>query len=189
MPRTPSGGSIRPLPAVQYACVICPLSAPLAARVRAARQPTLPPDTDIPPHLTILPPLPMRPEQLADVRAYVAQTARASAPFQISCGPAQSFEPVSPVVYLGVGDGRDGVLALHADLAGGPLGGDFRFPFVPHVTLAHTPDAEQRARVLREMAQFSARSDVAELYLVTGNFVDEWNIDSVFPLNRPVAAG
>nr|WP_283251334.1 MULTISPECIES: 2'-5' RNA ligase family protein [unclassified Actinomyces] len=116
---------------------------PWAAQVRVVRLDAGDPlALSIPPHVTLVPPTAVDARRLGEVRSHVARVAGAAAPFLCEVGGAASFRPVSPVAYLAVGDGAAELDALQAALRAGtgPLAGDLRFPFHPHLTLAHEVD-------------------------------------------------
>ena len=121
------------------------LPQPWASQVRVVRLDAGDPlALSIPPHVTLVPPTAVASRRLPEVRAHVARVAGVTAPFLCEVGGAGSFRPVSPVAYLAVGDGAAELDALQAALRAstGPLAGNLRFPFHPHLTLAHEVDDE-----------------------------------------------
>ncbi len=91
------------------------------------------------PHITLVPPVLIAKEDVPAVLEHVRAVAGRGAPFVVEMARSQTFRPVSPVVYLELARGADALGSLHDDLrsAGGPLAGPPRFPFHPHITLAH----------------------------------------------------
>ena len=57
----------------------------------------------IPPHLTLVPPVNVREEDLGAALDVLRRAARAVPPLDLRLGPAATFHPVNPVVYLAVG--------------------------------------------------------------------------------------
>ncbi|WP_167202432.1 2'-5' RNA ligase family protein [Actinomyces respiraculi] len=131
-----------------HQCVVgvtVPLPQPWAAQVRTIRLGAGDPlALSIPPHVTLVPPTAVDARHLEEVRAHVARVARDTAPFLCEVGGVDSFRPVTPVAYLAVGDGAAELDALQAALRveTGPLAVDLRYPFRPHLTLAHEVDDE-----------------------------------------------
>jgi 2'-5' RNA ligase len=93
----------------------------------------------IPAHLTLVPPVnvPVErvPEALAVLRT-AAAAAGAGGPLRLRLGPAATFHPVTPVVYLEVGGDVDRLAALRDGVFRPPLQRALTHAFVPHVTLA-----------------------------------------------------
>jgi 2'-5' RNA ligase len=91
----------------------------------------------IPAHLTLVPPVnvPVErvPEALAVMRAAGAAT---GGPLRLRLGPAATFQPVTPVVYLAVAGDANRVVALRDHVFRPPLQRVLTHPFIPHVTLA-----------------------------------------------------
>lgn len=116
---------------------------PWASQIRQVRSAAGDPlARTIVPHITLVPPVLVANDDVAALLGHVRSVARRGAPFVVEVAGAQTFRPVSPVVYLEVTRGAQALGDLHDDLrrAGGPLAGPLRFPFHPHVTLAHDVD-------------------------------------------------
>src|SRR3954451_4649061 len=65
----------------------------------------------VPPHITLVPPVNVRDEDLGEVFASLRRSCAAVAEsFTVTIGPAVTFHPVNPVVYLDVTGG--GLAAL-----------------------------------------------------------------------------
>ena len=90
-------------------------------------------------HVTLLPPT-----AVADVTAveqHLAAVAQRHAAFPILLSGTGTFRPMSPVVYVRVAAGGEEITTLEADVRSGPLARSLRFPYHPHVTVAHdVPD-------------------------------------------------
>ena len=89
----------------------------------------------IPPHITIVEPRPVDPDQVQAIQAEAQKICRAFSPFVISFGNVGDFRPVSPVVYIEVQRGHEACKLLAQKLRFGPLAGEARFPYYPHITL------------------------------------------------------
>jgi len=106
----------------------------------------------VPPHLTLVPPVNVREEDLPRALQVVRQAAAGTHPLRVRLGPPTSFLPDSPVVYLPVGGDEKELAALHRlrELVfRPPLERRVDHPFVPHVTIADemVPDERIEATV------------------------------------------
>ena len=106
----------------------------------------------IPPHVTLVPPIHVREELLAEAFDVVHDAARDCPPLELQLGPVATFAPVNPVAYLAVSGAADAVARLERlkdDLHTGPLDRPADFAFVPHVTVARelAPDRIEAAMV------------------------------------------
>ena len=91
----------------------------------------------VPTHLTLLPPSAVDEADLPDVAKHLAEVAAAHPAFDLHLRGSATFRPVSPVVFVAVAAGISECELLAADVRTGPLQCDLRFPFHPHVTVAH----------------------------------------------------
>lgn len=91
-------------------------------------------------HVTLLPPT-----AVADVPAveqHLAGVAQRHSAFAVVLAGTGTFRPLSPVVYVRVASGGQEIATLEADVRSGPLARSLRFPYHPHVTVAHdVPEA------------------------------------------------
>lgn len=93
----------------------------------------------IPSHVTLVPPVNVRDDELAAAFDVVHQAAAACPPLELRLGPVVSFAPVNPVAYLKVSGevpAQASLVRLKDDLHAGPLDRPEDWPFVPHVTVA-----------------------------------------------------
>ena len=98
------------------------------------------------PHLTLVPPVNVAQERVAEAEALVLAAAAATRPITATLGPPTTFLPDSPVLHLAVGpdDALAAVGALRERVFTGPLARHLTWPFVPHVTLL---DGGDEARI------------------------------------------
>lgn len=99
----------------------------------------------IPPHITLTPPSNLYfrdvPGEIYRLRCLASETN----PFHLEIGPAGTFSPVSPVLYLSVeGEGLAQVYSLQTKIASSSLYRKENRSFVPHVTLV---DGEEESVV------------------------------------------
>lgn len=111
----------------------------------------------IPAHVTLVPPVNVREDDLAAAFDLVHAAAAACPPLELRLGPVASFAPVSPVAYLAVSGAPD-VLAqlvrLRDDLHAAPLDRPADHEFVPHVTVATELPADRLAAATAALAAF-----------------------------------
>src|SRR5688572_3800754 len=76
----------------------------------------------IPAHLTLVPPVNVREDEVPDALRVLRAAAASTTPFTVELGPPATFSPVNPVVYLAVdGAGRDDVERLRNAVFRPPL--------------------------------------------------------------------
>ena len=96
------------------------------------------------PHITLVPPINVREDELGAALAVVRAAAASTDVLTLDLGPVETFLPVNPVVFLAVGGpSLPTVHALQAGLGDGPLARPPTHEFVPHVTVAENL-AEER---------------------------------------------
>lgn len=117
---------------------------PVAAEIDALRRAVGDEDvTRIAPHVTLVPPVNVREEEVDDAIAVVQRAAASVPPLRLALGPVTTFSPVSPTLHLAVGGDVDGVHRLRDAVFVPPLERALTHDFVPHVTLIEgTPHIE-----------------------------------------------
>lgn len=89
------------------------------------------------PHITLVPPINVREDELGAALAVVRAAAASTDVLTLDLGPVETFLPVNPVVFLAVGGpSLPTVHALPAALGDGPWARPPTHEFVPHVTVA-----------------------------------------------------
>ena len=97
----------------------------------------------IPPHITLVPPVNVRADELAGALARLRAAAAGQAgPLQLTLGLAGTFLPDNPVLFLQVGGDLERLRALRDAVFAPPLERPLSWPWVPHVTVAD--NAERR---------------------------------------------
>ena len=101
----------------------------------------------IPPHVTLLPPTTLDDAALHEVEEHLRRVAAAEQPFAMRLRGSASFRPVSPVVFVPLVQGIADCERVEAQVRSGPLARELKFPYHPHVTVAHDlgEDALDRA--------------------------------------------
>lgn len=92
----------------------------------------------VPPHITLVPPINVREEDVDDALALARRVASEQPTrLHVTIGPIKTFSPITPVVYLSVnGPGVDAIKAMRDQLDAGPFAQELKHEFVPHVTLS-----------------------------------------------------
>ena len=102
----------------------------------------------IPPHLTLVPPVNVRADQLAAALARLrAAAAGQPGPLRLTLGPPATFLPDNPVLYLEVGGdlrARCGLCATRSSRR--PCERPLSWPWVPHVTVADSAERGSHRR-------------------------------------------
>lgn len=98
----------------------------------------------VPPHITLVPPINVRDEELDDALAMTRRIASEQRTrLHVTVGPVTTFSPITPVVYLSVnGPDVEVIKGLRDEMDAGPFAQELKHPFVPHVTLSD--DATER---------------------------------------------
>ncbi|WP_225753833.1 2'-5' RNA ligase family protein [Actinotalea sp. Marseille-Q4924] len=130
---------------------------PYGGRLQTARAGFGDPLADaIPPHVTLLGPTVLEPDEVAEVYAHLEDVAARHAPFRLHLRGTGSFRPVSAVVFVQVVEGIAECEQLERAVRSGPLEQDVRFNYHPHVTIAHDVAEDALDRAFEEMAGFEA---------------------------------
>ncbi len=121
---------------------------------------------EIPVHITLLPPTRVPVAALEEIRTHLAEVAAGCRPFQVDLDGADTFRPVSPVVFLRVTTGAAECTRLQERIRRGPLSTELNFPYHPHVTVAHRlPESDlDRAQQKTTHVRDSFSANAFQLY-------------------------
>lgn len=120
------------------------LPPPAAAEVDVLRRACGEPDVDrIAPHLTLVPPVNVREDEVDTALDVVRHAAAQTRPFRVILGPPATFLPQTPVLYLQVGGDVAAVDAVRDRVFRPPLERPLTWPFHPHVTVIDDADASR----------------------------------------------
>ena len=114
----------------------------------------------IPPHITLLPPTALRTEQLEEVEEHLRVIAAGESSFSVHLRGSATFRPVSPVVFVPLARGIADCERVEAKVRSGPLARELRFPYHPHVTVAHDLDEPALDEAYHSLATYEARFTV-----------------------------
>lgn len=135
----------------------------------------------IAPHVTLVGPTVLEPEQVPRVVDHLVEVCSRSVPFSIHLRGTGSFRPVSRVVFVQVVEGIAECELLEKGVRSGPLDQPLRFNYHPHVTVAHDVPEAALDRAFDELADFEARFTVASLQVFEHCDDDVWRISHDVP--------
>ncbi len=121
--------------------------------------------TSVPAHITLIPPTVVAPDEVPGVERHLARIGREHPPFDVVLAGTGTFRPISPVVFVRLERGADRCAALEADVRSGVLAQPLRFPYHPHVTIAHDLDEPALDHAEAVMADFRAPFPVDRFWL------------------------
>lgn len=120
----------------------------------------------VPPHLTLVPPINVREEDADSAFAVLRRAAANVEPFNVRLGPAETFHPVNPVVYLEVGGAVDTVRELRDAVVTGVLERPAVHEFVPHVTLVESTTPERIEAALAALVDYRIEVTFESVHLL-----------------------
>ena len=138
----------------------------------------------IPTHITLLPPHEVAESDIDDIVAHLGEVASGTQPFRVHLRGTGTFQPVSPVVFVGVVEGISACEQLEAAVRQGPLVLERAFPYHPHVTVAHHLPEHQLERAFTDLEDFDAQFDVHEVWMYLHDEVSGWQPTKAFALGR-----
>jgi len=175
----------------QYALVAY-VGGHVAEFVHSLRRELQPEATDVPAHLTILPPRPLAggENQALELIDRVCSTVQ---PFDVSMGDVETFIPSTATVFIRVAHAAYRMRELHDRLNTAALGFDEPWPYMPHLTVFRMYDmqrAQDAFMVARQRwdAYGCARTiRVEELTFVRQAAPERWIDLAPVPLGRSLA--
>lgn len=130
--------------------------------------------TQIPTHITLIPPSEVEEASLDVVTDHLAAAAVTVEPFDIHLRGTGTFRPVSPVVFVMLAEGISSCELLADAVRRGPLETELDFPYHPHVTIAHHLDDAALDRAFEELADFECRFPVDSFSLYAHDADEGW---------------
>lgn len=128
----------------------------------------------IPPHLTLVPPVNVRGDQLGSALARLRLAAGAAAgPLELTLGPPSTFLPANPVLFLAVGGDLPELRSLRAGVFVPPLARQLTWPWVPHVTLADDAAPARIEAALVALDRYARVVEVDRLVLLEETRTDQ----------------
>jgi 2'-5' RNA ligase len=173
--------------------VVLLLPDPVAGEVQGLRRACADPALDqVPPHLTLVPPVNVAEADLADALRVLRDAAAEASPLVLRLGPPETFLPVEPVLQLGIGGEDEQLEGLHAlrDRAFlPPLARPLSHPFVPHVTLCASGTPGWIEQAARTLVAYEADLVVERLHLLQELALEDgrqWQAIADVPFGRRV---
>ena len=136
----------------------------------------------IPTHITLVPPVEVATADLPLVEQHLAEASTVNDIFKVHLRGTGTFRPVSPVVFVTVVEGISGCEQLALSVRQGPLATELRFPYHPHVTVAHHLDDETLDKAFAELADFECSFEVDRFALYVHDEDSGWAPTREYPL-------
>ena len=157
--------------------VVLPLPVATAAEVDGVRR-ALGHDgaRAVPPHITVVPPVNVAPRAEDDALAAVRDAAAATPPLAVVLGPAGTFWPATPVVYLSVHGDVEGIERLHGRLDDGPWARPTTWPFVPHVTVANDMEPARIPTAVELLAPYRSEATLTAVRVMREEVDGAWTL-------------
>jgi 2'-5' RNA ligase len=144
----------------------------------------------IPAHLTLVPPVNVPVDRVPEALAVLRSAAAAAGgPLRLRFGPAATFDPATPVVYLAVAGEVDRLVALRDAVFRPPLQRALTHPFVPHVTLADDMAPERIPAAVAALADACLDVTIDRLHLLREEPGRVWRPVADAPLAPAVVVG
>jgi 2'-5' RNA ligase/ribosomal protein S18 acetylase RimI-like enzyme len=157
------------------------IPAPVASEVDALRRAVGEPDVHrVPAHITLVPPVNVREDDVDAAVAVVQAAAARTPPLRLGLGPVTTFAPVSPTLHLAVDGDLEQLRRLRDAVFVPPLERTLTHDFVPHVTLV-----EQSERI--DAALTALAGYTAEVVLTSVHVLRETHDDDTGRRWRPIA--
>lgn len=139
----------------------------------------------IPAHLTLLGPTEVdsSPDVSTKIEEHLASVAAGYPPFHLHLRGTGTFRPVTQVVFVAVAAGIGECELLAANIRSGPLARELRYPYHPHITVAHDVPAESLDAVFEGLTGFEARFPVDGFTLYEHGEDGRWHAQRRFPLS------
>jgi 2'-5' RNA ligase len=154
--------------------------APYGAQLDEVRERFAPDAGNMPSHVTILAPIDVDTDVMRTVVQHLAAVAGRTRPFRLVLRGSGTFRPVSPVVFVAIAEGISSCEQLEREVRSGDLAVDTRYPYHPHVTIAHDVADADLDRALDELAGFNAEMIIRSVGL--HEYVDgRWRLVREFP--------
>lgn len=138
--------------------------------------------SSIPTHVTLLPPTAVADEDLAKVDDHLLAVAARFPSFRIRLRGTATFRPISPVVFVPLAEGISSCEVLQSQVRSGPLEIALRFPYHPHVTVAHDLEKDALDRAYDALSEYDCAFDVAAFSRYEHGADGVWRPQRSFPL-------
>jgi 2'-5' RNA ligase len=141
-------------------------------------------------HLTLVPPVNVRADQLGAALATLRAAAAGQAgPLRLTLGPPATFLPDNPVLYLEVGGDVDALRTLRDAAFAAPLERTLSWPWVPHVTVADNAEEVRIAAALTALGRFAVEATFDRIVLLQEGSGRVWQPLADAALGVPARVG
>lgn len=120
----------------------------------------------IDPHITLVPPVNLREDDLASALTTCRHAAAAALVLHLALDAPSTFAPETPLAWLSVAGDVAALADLRSSLDVGPLARPTEWPFVPHVTISGQVDRPRLDAMLAGLGDFSAPMTVDRLHVL-----------------------
>jgi 2'-5' RNA ligase len=138
--------------------------------------------TRIPTHITLVPPTEIDDLHTPEVEKHLEEVAAELETFRVHLRGTGTFRPVSPVVFVTLVEGISRCEQLALALRRGPLDVQLRFPYHPHVTVAHHLDDGRLDKAFADLSSFECTFRAEHFSLYVHDPDDGWVPTRDFPL-------
>jgi 2'-5' RNA ligase len=147
--------------------VVLLVPAPAGTEVDVLRRAVGADDVDrLPPHLTLVPPVNVRDDEMDSALDLLRDAAERTRPFRLVLGPPRTFLPTNPVLYLDVGGDVPAVDALRDRIFRPPLERNLTWPFQPHVTVLDRGEPERIRAAVEALADWQVEVVLDRVHLL-----------------------
>jgi hypothetical protein len=166
------------------------LDPPVVDAVDGLRRAVGDPSLDrVPAHLTLVPPVNVRADQLPATLAVLRAAAGRVRPMRLTLGPPATFLPDNPVLYLEVGGDLDALRTLRDMAFRPPLQRTLTWPWIPHVTLSDMAAEERIAAASAALDRFAMVAPIDRVVLLEERSGRRWEPLADATLGRPAVVG
>jgi 2'-5' RNA ligase len=156
---------------------------PLATEIDGIRRALGDEDRErIPPHVTLVPPVNVHDRDVLRALDVLREAGGEQQPFTLQLGPAATFHPVTPTVYLEVGGDLDALQRVRDAVFRRPLHRQLEHAFVPHATLDANHPSDRIPHTISALASFRVPWTVDRLYLLRRGEAHVWQPFADAPL-------
>ena len=142
------------------------------------------------PHLTLVPPVNVRPTDLPAAFSVLRAAAAAQRrPIVATLGPPATFLPHNPVLYLEVGGDIERLARLRDDVFEAPLARTLTWPWVPHVTLGDGIGEDRIDAALTVLRDYTALTTFDRVTLLEERSGRTWVPLADASLEPPIVIG
>lgn len=139
----------------------------------------------VPAHVTLIGPTEVAAAELPEIEGHLAAVASAHRPFTVRLSGTGTFRPLTEVVFVVVAAGTDECARLHEAMREAPpIGKPLRFPYHPHVTVAHDVGTAQLDAVFQDLAGFEAAFGVGGFTLFEHGPDGRWHPQRQYALGN-----